>query len=325
MRRTSRAACSRERFAALELADEYGIKLWVAALLDPEPITHGTSDPKKQIQSPPAYRMKEALNGLGRSPEKLDGHRSTRGRSMCSASPTKSTPARKFATPRKSTRRGRNTLKAEEDALAIAEEAAESVNGDLAAAVSASEHVRIEVENITVPSPDGDEDMETTKVNVELPVGFPQLELPNNAEDMLATARKMVKEAEKISGPSQGKGKRKAVEMVEDEDDDTEVLPPKRVKQVQAELRKEKIKRRAITGIAAGLAFGYVPTPFENGLRNLLTKLQSLGSLPPPSLPVVGTGWPRYLTSFQHLVLLHCCFRDTNLFAFPFPSLFSMF
>ena len=69
MRRTSRAACSRERFAALELADEYGIKLWVAALLDPEPITHGTSDPKKQIQSPPAYRMKEALNGLGRSPE----------------------------------------------------------------------------------------------------------------------------------------------------------------------------------------------------------------------------------------------------------------
>jgi hypothetical protein len=27
---------------------------------------------------------------------------------------------------------------------------------------------------------------------------------------------------------------------------------------VQTELRKEKIKRRAITGIAAGLAFGYV-------------------------------------------------------------------
>lgn len=175
---------------------------------------------------------------------------------MRSASPTKSTPARKFATPRKSTRRGRNTLKAEEDALAIAEEAAESVNGDLAAAASASEHVKVEVENVTAPSPDGDEDLETTKVNVELPTGYPQLELPNDAQSMLATARKMVKEAEKISGPSSGKGKRKVEEMVEDDDEDAEVLPPKRVKQVQAELRKEKIKRRAITGIAAGLAFG---------------------------------------------------------------------
>lgn len=140
--------------------------------------------------------------------------------------------------------------------MAIAEEAAESVNGDLAAAASASEHVKVEVENVTAPSPDGDEDLETTKVNVELPTGYPQLELPKDAQSMLATARKMVKEAEKISGPSSGKGKRKAEEMVEDDDEDAEVLPPKRVKQVQAELRKEKIKRRAITGIAAGLAFG---------------------------------------------------------------------
>jgi hypothetical protein len=33
-------------------------------------------------------------------------------------------------------------------------------------------------------------------------------------------------------------------------------LRPKRVKAVQTELHKEKIKRRAVTGIAAGLALG---------------------------------------------------------------------
>ena len=41
--------------AALELAEEYGIKLWIAALLDPEPITHGTGDPAKSISSPPPF------------------------------------------------------------------------------------------------------------------------------------------------------------------------------------------------------------------------------------------------------------------------------
>jgi hypothetical protein len=69
----------------------------------------------------------------------------------------------------------------------------------------------------------------------------------------------MVHEAEKINGTSSSaKGKRKAEEMVEDDEEELELLPPKRVKAVQTELRKEKIKRRAITGIAAGLAFGYV-------------------------------------------------------------------
>ena len=70
----------------------------------------------------------------------------------------------------------------------------------------------------------------------------------------------MVHEAEKINGTSSAKGKRKAEEMVEDDEEELELLPPKRVKAVQTELRKEKIKRRAITGIAAGLAFGYVMT-----------------------------------------------------------------
>ncbi|KAM0713315.1 hypothetical protein Q7P35_000767 [Cladosporium inversicolor] len=243
---------------ALNLADEYGIKLWIAALLDPEPITHGTNDPKKSIQSPPPFSMNHSVNGLGRSPEKPDGRRSTRGRSLRSASPMKKDAStRKFATPRK-TRKPRGTLKFEEEAAAIAEEAAESLNGELATANArqSTENVKVEVETVMKPSPEGDEEVESTKVNIEMPAGLPELQLPNDAQEMLAQARAMVHEAEKINGTSSAKGKRKAEEMVEDDEEELELLPPKRVKAVQTELRKEKIKRRAITGIAAGLAFG---------------------------------------------------------------------
>lgn len=256
------AECSHDITSALNLADEYGIKLWIAALLDPEPITHGTNDPKKSIQSPPPFSMKDPVNGLGRSPEKPDGRRSTRGRSLRSASPMKKDAStRKFATPRK-TRKPRGTLKFEEEAAAIAEEAAESLNGELATAHArqSTENVKVEVETVMKPSPDGDEEVESTKVNIEMPAGLPELQLPNDAQEMLAQARAMVHEAEKINGTSSAKGKRKAEEMVEDDEEELELLPPKRVKAVQTELRKEKIKRRAITGIAAGLAFGYVLT-----------------------------------------------------------------
>jgi hypothetical protein len=245
---------------ALSLADEYGIKLWIAALLDPEPITHGTSDPKKSIQSPPTFSMKDPVNGLGRSPEKPDGRRSTRGRSLRSASPMKKdTPSRKYATPRKP-RKGRAALKLEEEAAAIAEEAAESINGELATATErqSTENVKVQVENVMQPSPEGDE-VERTKVKIEMPAGLPELELPNDAQAMLAEARAMVHEAEKINGTSSSKaakGKRKAEEIEEDEEETALALRPKRVKAVQTELHKEKIKRRAVTGIAAGLALG---------------------------------------------------------------------
>ena len=298
------AECSHDFISALNLADEYGIKLWIAALLDPEPITHGTSDPKKSIQSPPPFSLKEPVNGLGRSPEKPDGRRSTRGRSLRSASPMKKDAStRKYATPRK-TRKPRGTLKFDEEAAAIAEEAAESINGDLATANArqSTENVKVEVETVMKPSPEGDEEIESTKVNIEMPAGLPELQLPNDAQEMLAQARAMVHEAEKINGTSSSssKGKRKAEEMVEDDEDELELLPPKRVKAVQTELRKEKIKRRAITGIAAGLAFGYVTT--LSLLSATLTNIfeQRANSQPPGCFPLgIKRTQPRHNNFFH--------------------------
>lgn len=221
---------------ALALADEYGIRHWIIALLDPAPITRGSGDSKKKnIKSPPVYKV---VNGTSPTTEKKKSTKSVRGGrsgSVRSESPTESkTPARKMATPRK--RKARTTKNDDDDA----------VNG---------ETVKVEVETKTEPGTKTTDEVETTKVNVEMPANSPKLDLPQDAESMLATARDMVAEAEKIGGSSStsAKGKRKAKEQLTKGDD--EPVPAKKAK-FEVELRKEKIKRRALTGIAASLAVG---------------------------------------------------------------------
>jgi len=122
--------------------------------------------------------------------------------------------------------------------------------------------VKVSVETTTHLTASGDEEIERTKVNVEMPTGNPDLPLPTNPQEMLAEARKMVAEAQKIGGPSKGKGKRKVQEMLDDDDDDEldvgPALPPKRARKLEIELRKERIARRALTGIAASLLLGCV-------------------------------------------------------------------
>lgn len=153
-------------------------------------------------------------------------------------SPTKKTPTRKIATPRKP-RKGRGKS-VEPD----------TVNGD------AEDTVKVEVENESKPSADGDEETHHTKVSVEMPARSPDLQLPQDTEGMLEKARQMIAEAEKIGGPSTAKGKRKVADMA-DETEFGSPAPIKRARMVELELRKERIKRRALTGIAASLAIGY--------------------------------------------------------------------
>lgn len=239
---------------ALELADEYGIKLWIAALLDPEPITHGTSDPKKSIKSPPPYHMKEMANGSGRSPEKptpakgTAGRRSARGtRSMRSESPTmeKSKTPRKIATPRKRGKRAATLEPVEEDGKAV-----NGAKGDT---------VKVQIENTTVPGEDGDEEVESTKVNITMPSDHPDMPIPKQPTKVVEKAGEAVKEAVKIDNK---RGKKRGRGEVDDDDEEVESStsprPAKRPRPAETELRKEKIRRRALAGIAASLAIGSV-------------------------------------------------------------------
>lgn len=184
------------------------------------------------------------------TPKKTAGRKSVRG--ARSESPVKKTPARKIATPRKP-RTTRRKAEADDDVA--------SMNGEAQAQMQAEDRVKIEVESAAQPTANGEEEVEQTRVNIEMPAGNPDLELPDNAQDMLAQAREMVDEANKLngtgSGTVKGKGKRKADDIAVDEDDVAAVGPEtKRTKTVQLELRKERIKRRALTGMAATLAIG---------------------------------------------------------------------
>jgi hypothetical protein len=266
-------------FTALELAEEYGIKLWIAALLDPEPIAHGNSDATKHIASPPPFAGEDSINGLGRTPggaEKKDGKRSTRGaRSLRSESPTATTKAkasaRKMATPRKA-RKARGTVNSIDETASIADDTAVTTNG-IHKEEDDSETVKIEVETTTVPVTNGattDELTESTSVRVSVPASHPELAAgpPNDMDEMLQKARDMVAEAERLSrstadattlSPRQN-GKRKADEITVEESEGAlvEAEPTtKRAKVVEVELRKERVRRRALTGIAGVLALGY--------------------------------------------------------------------
>lgn len=196
----------------------------------------------KNIQSPPPFKMKEMVNGAGKSAKKS---RASKAAAAAPESPTKKTPARKIATPRKArTAKGRGKS-TEPDA----------VNGETPGTV------KVEVETESKPTASGDEEVEKTKVNIHMPSDHPDLELPEDAEGMLAMAREMVAEAEKIAGAAPttaAKGKRKAAELLDTDAPDSPSVPAKRARTVDLELRKERIKRRALTGIAASLAIGYV-------------------------------------------------------------------
>jgi hypothetical protein len=190
-------------------------------------------------------------NGSGKSSghkrAASDGRRSTRGKSTArSESPVKKTPARKMATPRKPRKTGRG--KSTEPDL-------DAVNGDRAK----QETVKVEVETEKVPSPEGDE-VEHTKVNVEMPADHPDLPLPKSPEEAINEARRMVAEANAASASrTSPKAKRKAAVLDGEDGEPSNVLPTaKRAKTVELELRKEKIKRRALMGIATSVAIGYV-------------------------------------------------------------------
>ncbi|KAK5732652.1 hypothetical protein LTR17_010333 [Elasticomyces elasticus] len=242
---------------AIKLAEDYGITLWINALLDPEPITHGTT-PGKYIKSPPTFRNTNMANGGAvRSPEKKGtvGRHSARSRRSASVLSTEpeveaKTPSRPKATPRKTTRKGRSAL-----SQVAEDESSEPVNGSLQSDAP-QDTVKLEITQTIRETPSGEEEIESTKLNYEVPANNPDLPIPSDPQEMLKQARRMVQEANELAGaPPAGKGKRKAEEMVGDDDEEPPAYP-KRARILEVELRKERIARRALTGIAASLILG---------------------------------------------------------------------
>ncbi|KAH6856029.1 hypothetical protein B0I37DRAFT_67025 [Chaetomium sp. MPI-CAGE-AT-0009] len=124
--------------------------------------------------------------------------------------------------------------------------------------------VKVHLDQDVSVDADGEE-VKHTKVEVEVPL-LGELPSPEDAAKMVADAKAMVEAAVKADNEAAGaasssKGKRKADDIAQDEEGEgTEegAAEPPRAKKVktEAEVRKEKIRKRAFFGLTATVAVG---------------------------------------------------------------------
>lgn len=257
---------------ALSLAEEYRITSWIRALLDPAEIsvTNAPDSPPKRIQAPPKFDtlLASQVNLAPPTPSSIP--RSTRGRR--SVSPSKKRP---IASPRKRTKAATKAVQEEEEP---------SVNGtsrEETASIAATEDIHIKEvvkEPVIVLAPTEEEPkvqikidqdvkvfegVETTHTAVEVELPVTQLPTAEEAAKMVEEAKEMVKAAaETVAASGSTKnGKRKAGEITagdEAEKQAGEAAEEPRAKKVktEVELRKERVRNRALIGISATLAVG---------------------------------------------------------------------
>lgn len=235
-------------------------------------IQSSPSSAKKNIAEPPKFDLPAThLKDIRLSPPATI---SKRGRGARASSPSKSTPGRVKASPRKrQTKKEKEANNAYanaasaslqsalEDAASIAEvtPAPESVtneeavvNGEQSPADDESK-VRVEVDQEVKVN--GETEVTHTNVTVEIPASLPDLPLPEDTESMLEKAKQMVEEAKALEGSPKQTRKRK-VEEVEPSDVDAElpVQPAKRARVLEEKYKRERVRTRAVFGVAASLA-----------------------------------------------------------------------
>lgn len=317
---------------ALELAEEYGITMWIRALLDPTPIevNAGRDATPKKISPPPTFNLPALGASATKKAEKkekveVNGEINPKTgealrRSRRSVSPVKSMPpaTKRIATPRKSRKTATVGAASSSDSLKQALHAAAGATESSPAPSSAA---GTEEDNQSVVSKSGkstpvktfkaggdksqatikknqenedpkvvvhvDQDTkfqngeETihTHVEVEMPEAlFAKMPEPEDTAALIHEAREMVNAAVKANNMTEESdtkedvqakaalAKRKADDMaVADEEDeenaevDADGQPVvKRARVVERDLKKEKVKTRALIGISATLALGYV-------------------------------------------------------------------
>lgn len=255
----------------MELAEEYGIVPWIAALLDNAPISEIKSpeESKKSIYPPPRFVFRANEDDTPLPPLNLAARSATpraRGRPRATSPSKNGGSISKMASPRKP-RASKASIAAN---AASAREASATLQAtlDTAASVADSDSIdggeRATLEIGTAVQVNGDVETTTTNVKIQMPGGSADFPLPEDPEEMIAKAKEMVKEAQKLDGQllaSTKSLKRKAEELEIDDDEDEEVdvdlQPAKKARLLEHQLKREKVRKRALFGVAATLAIGY--------------------------------------------------------------------
>ncbi len=285
---------------ALALAEEYKIAPWIRALLDPADISHNAgadSGPPKKISAPPKFFANQP-SLVPPTPSSTRASRSRRSASPSKPAVSKraiATPRKRRAassqssiatdnlppstsdsvsptlvngeTPFQSQASAVTTMKAKIVESAEADVKIASIEKDastLEPVVEEEPKIKVHLDQDVKVDADGEEVKHTT-VEVEVPI-FGEMPSADDAAKLVAEAKAMVEAAvgsdKEAAGALWGlKGKRKTDELeAEEEGAEGAASSAKKVK-TEAELRKEKIRKRAYFGLTATVAvgaFGYV-------------------------------------------------------------------
>ena len=233
---------------------------WIRALVDEAPIEQNSDNPHMKSISPPPKFVFSANEKPHLPPP------TARGATPRARGRPRATSPIKSSTPGPTPRKARASKASKESNAANAREASASLQSTLndAASIADSESVdgekvRVDVESVTKVN--GDTESTTTKVKIEMPGGSADLPLPENPEEMIQKAKEMVEEAKRLDGESSSRvSKRKAEELDEDEDaaGTNDLQPAKRARLLEQQLKKEKIRERALIGVVATMMIGFV-------------------------------------------------------------------
>lgn len=143
-------------------------------------------------------------------------------------------------------------------AAASLQEALKQATPALSDKTEDQEIVKVELNETTEVQ--GDIETTTTNVKVNLPGGMAaQVPSQEQTEEIIKEAKAVVEAARKLEGESsKGPKKRKAEELDEEsnEEADSQLQPAKKARVAEQLLKKERVKNRALFGVAATLAIG---------------------------------------------------------------------
>lgn len=250
---------------ALELAEDYQLSAWIVALLDTAPVEKAKESKSKSISPPPKYIF--TANDKTHFPPPVS-RGSTPARSRGRPRGTSPTKSEKGASPRKP--RVTKAMKAESVADTMA--AAASLQDALSQATPAQitpapsdengeqEVAKVELNQITEVK--GDVETTTTNIKVDLPGGMAANVPPQEqTEELIREAKAIVEAAQNIEGESSKSSRKRKAEEIEqdsDEEGDSELQPAKKARLAEEALKKERIKNRALFGVAAVMAIGAI-------------------------------------------------------------------
>ncbi|EGY16744.1 hypothetical protein VD0002_g5052 [Verticillium dahliae] len=289
---------------ALSLAEEYGVLPWIQALLDPATIamTQQPDSPPKKIAAPPKFEVKKAPQPQLAPPTPP---RSMRLRRSASPTKSAAPAPRPVKTPRKRKTKSESVdltaapvaMKAEINGVIEEDKAAESaaetttrtVEFEPAVVLQAQDEeqkVKVIVEQDVKIDEEGHETKHTT-VALELPLSSTEPPTAEETARMIAEAKSMVEaatvtktsdaadadgdvdvESEEKEPVELAKSKRKAEDMTAaeeaEEGPESSERSSKRTKP-NVQLKKERVRNRALLGISATLAVGAI-VPFLMGV-----------------------------------------------------------